>query len=87
VKSAYAVSPKDFAQSLSNESDVIDGGIDLNTVDSALQVNSRGEAVRFNIDPAQLAAYRSAPGFVPVITQMQDMDDLPAFLGLPAGVN
>jgi HAD superfamily hydrolase (TIGR01484 family) len=87
VKSAYAVSPKDFAQSLSNESDVIDGGIDLNTVDSALQVNSRGEAVRFNIDPAQLAAYRSAPGFVPVITQMQDMDDLPAFLGIPAGVN
>jgi len=67
--------------------DVIDGGIDLNRVGNELRVNSRGEGIRFNIDPAQLEAYKSASGFVPVITRMQSIDDLPAFLGIPAVVN
>ncbi len=57
------------------------GGIDL-TSDKALQVQDSGEAIKFNIDPAMLQQLRNAPGFVPVIINIQPMTDLRVFLGL-----
>jgi HAD superfamily hydrolase (TIGR01484 family) len=88
VQTAYELSPKDYSQEVDKASkNLIDGGIDLNAVDSALQVKVSGEAVKFNVDPAMLAQYRLASGFEPVIINMQPMDDLPAFLGIFASVN
>jgi hypothetical protein len=61
------------------------GGIDLNSVDGNLQVNATGEALRFNIDPAILEAYRQAPGFSARILLIEPMRDLPGFFGLSQG--
>jgi hypothetical protein len=58
------------------------GGIDLNSVDQGLQVNSSGEAVRFNVDPVKLQEYRNAAGLEPVILNVQPFKDAPTFFGL-----
>jgi len=57
------------------------GGIDL-TSNKALSVQNNGQGIKFHIDPAQLAQLQNAPGFVPVIINIQPLKDLPAFLGL-----
>ncbi len=44
-----------------------------------------GKGIQFNIDPAMLEQLRNAPGFVPVIINIQPMDNLPAFLGVSGG--
>jgi len=38
--------------------------------------------IKFLLDPAILAQIQNAPGFVPVIINIQPMTDLPRFLGL-----
>ncbi|MDO8674989.1 MAG: M28 family peptidase [Candidatus Omnitrophota bacterium] len=65
------------------------GGIDLNAVDKNLQVKMdsllRGndkEGVKFNINPVILEQLQNAPGFVPVIINIQPMNDLHLFLGI-----
>jgi hypothetical protein len=59
------------------------GGINLNPTDKALQVkNSGGGDIKFKLDPAMLEELRNAPGFVPVIINVQPLKDLPMFLGL-----
>ena len=40
------------------------------------------EGIKFNIDPAMLQQLQNAPGFVPVIINIQPMTDLRMFLGL-----
>ncbi len=57
------------------------GGIDL-TSDKALSVQNNGQGIKFHLDPAQLAQLQNAPGFVPVIINIQPMTDIKAFLGL-----
>ncbi len=58
------------------------GGVDL-TSDQALQVKSDGLGViKFNIDPAIFAQLQNAPGFVPVIINIQPLKDLHQFLGI-----
>ncbi|MBF0490615.1 MAG: hypothetical protein HQL15_08395, partial [Candidatus Omnitrophica bacterium] len=58
------------------------GGIDL-TSDKALQVQMSGEGIQFHLDKAQLAQFQNAPGFVPVIVDIQPLTNLKGFLGIP----
>ena len=64
------------------------GGIDL-TSDKALSIQNNGQGIKFHIDPAMLKQLQKAPGFVPVIINIQPMNDLRKFLGIseapPAG--
>ncbi|MBF0504689.1 MAG: class I SAM-dependent methyltransferase [Candidatus Omnitrophica bacterium] len=58
------------------------GGIDLTPANMALQIqNNRGE-IKFHLDPVMLLQLQNAPGFVPVIINIQPVSDLKVFLGL-----
>ncbi|MBF0489767.1 MAG: 50S ribosomal protein L11 methyltransferase [Candidatus Omnitrophica bacterium] len=58
------------------------GGIDL-TSDQALQVKNDGNGeLEFHLDSAQLAQLQNAPGFVPVIINIEPLIDLEDFLGI-----
>jgi diguanylate cyclase (GGDEF)-like protein len=67
------------------------GGIDLTPANMNIQVktgsptntfgdDSRG--IKFHLDPAMLAQLQNAPGFVPVIINVQPLNDLKSFLGI-----
>ena len=62
------------------------GGIDLTPARMNLQTNTGpgGGAVgiKFHLDPAMLRQLQNAPGFVPVIINIQPMNDLGKFLGV-----
>ncbi|MBF0479405.1 MAG: hypothetical protein HQL26_07975 [Candidatus Omnitrophica bacterium] len=58
------------------------GGIDLNPVDDTLQINSKGEAIKFNIDPALYEQLKAVPGFTPIIINVAPLKDLKVFLGI-----
>jgi len=59
----------------------VNGGIDL-TSDKALSVQNNGQGIKFHIDPAMLQQLQNAPGFVPVIINIQPLKSLSAFLGI-----
>jgi CheY-like chemotaxis protein len=59
------------------------GGIDLTAAKMNLQMQNAGEGIKFHLDPAMLQQFQNAPGFVPVIINIQPMRDLRAFLGVP----
>jgi len=56
------------------------GGIDLTPANMNLQTND-SEGIKFHIDPAMLKQLQNAPGFVPVIINIQPLTDLRRFLG------
>ncbi len=58
------------------------GGIDFTAGKTPLEVRNAGKAIKFYMDPAQLAQLQNAPGFVPVIINIQPLTDLRAFLGI-----
>ncbi|MDE2027896.1 MAG: hypothetical protein KGJ11_05075, partial [Candidatus Omnitrophica bacterium] len=58
------------------------GGIDLTAGQMNLHMNNSGQAIKFHLDPAQLARLGNAPGFMPVIIHVQPMVDLRKFLGV-----
>jgi len=58
------------------------GGIDLTPANMHLQTQHAGEGIKFHLDPAMLEQLRNAPGFVPVIIDIQPLKSLPEFLGL-----
>jgi len=58
------------------------GGIDFNSGLINLQLQNAGKDIRFHIDPVLLHQLQNAPGFVPVITNIQPVNDLKAFLGI-----
>ena len=61
------------------------GGIDLDPSQLDLSVQtSDGSGLRYAIDPKALEKYRSAPGFVPVVTGITSLNSLPQFLGIAA---
>ena len=74
--------------------DIKKGGIDFkpDKVDSAFAVKNSGGEIsakggsasggNFHIDPAMLEQLQNAPGFVPVIINIQPVDDLRLFLGI-----
>jgi len=55
------------------------GGIDL-TSDKALLVQNSGQGIKFHIDPAMFQQLQNAPGFVPIIINIQPMNNLRDFL-------
>ena len=63
------------------------GGIDLTPASMNLQTQSNGGEIKFYIDPAMLQKFKNAPGFVPVIINVQPMTDLYAFLGIDTTKN
>jgi hypothetical protein len=56
------------------------GGIDLTPANMNLQTQNAREWIKFHLDPAQLEQLQNAPGFVPVIINIQPMTDLKSFL-------
>jgi hypothetical protein len=58
------------------------GGIDFNTNIMNLQLQNGGQRIKFHLDPVQLAQLQNAPGFTPVIINIQPMKNLRAFLGI-----
>jgi len=74
------------------------GGIDFTPARMDVQVKTRSPTeafgddkkelgndigIKFHLDPAMLRQLQNAPGFVPVIINMQPMHDLRKFLGVP----
>jgi hypothetical protein len=57
------------------------GGIDLTSADKNLQTQHHEGEIKFYMDHAMLAKLQNAPGFVPVIINIQLLDDLRRFLG------
>ena len=58
------------------------GGIDLNAINQDLQIQNAGGQIKFNLDPAMLQQLQDAPGFVPVIINIEPTIDLKKFLGV-----
>jgi len=66
------------------------GGIDLTPANMNVQVKTGSPikkfgddtGLKFHLDPAMLAELRNAPGFVPVIINIEPMTDLKRFLGV-----
>ncbi|MBF0570383.1 MAG: histidine phosphatase family protein [Candidatus Omnitrophica bacterium] len=58
------------------------GGIDLTPANMNLQTQNSNEGIKFRIDPAMLQKLQNAPGFVPVIVNIQPMMNLKDFLGV-----
>ena len=68
---------KDFAMRASNT-----GGIDLTSSFMNLQTQSTEEGIKFHINPAVLQQFQNTTGFVPVIINIQPMNNWRQFLGL-----
>jgi len=88
----FVSEPKDDSMVvLDNKRHTRQGGIDFNSDKMNLQVkkiasspsaprNDTVEGIRFHIDPAMLQQLQNAPGFVPVIINIQPLTDLRRFL-------
>ncbi len=58
------------------------GGIDLTPANLNLQTQNPGKEIKFYLDPAMLKQLQNAPGFVPIIINIQPMTNLALFLGI-----
>jgi len=58
------------------------GGIDLTPANMHFRTQNNGREIRFHIDPAMLQQLQNAPGFVPVIINIQPLKSLTNFLGI-----
>lgn len=58
------------------------GGIDLNTAMLNVDIQNSGQEIQWNAGPAMLEDLRDAPGFTPVIVQIQPVTNLKSFLEL-----
>ncbi len=63
------------------------GGIDFNSDKMNLQTLSEGKEIEFTMNPAILEQLKNAPGFTPVIIDIQPMTDLKIFLELANSPN
>jgi len=58
------------------------GGINFTNKNNFLEIKNDGHGIKFHLDHAQLVQLQNAPGFVPVIINIQPMTSLRQFLGL-----
>ena len=58
------------------------GGIDFTAARMDVKTQNADEGIKFHLDPAMLKQLQNAPGFVPVIINIQPMKNLEMFLGL-----
>ena len=56
------------------------GGIDFNSDKMDIGIQNSGEGIKFKIDPAMLQQLQNAPGFSPVIINIQPMTNLKSWL-------
>jgi hypothetical protein len=56
------------------------GGIDLTSANMNLQIQNSGGEIKFHINPAMLQQLKNAPGFVPVIIEIQPINNMHMFL-------
>ena len=75
--------PKDSAMLDQGKGIKENGGIDLRTdlITKSVTRSVYG-GIKFHLDPAMLLALQNAPGFVPVIINIQPLESLSEFLGL-----
>jgi hypothetical protein len=57
------------------------GGIDLTPANMNLQTQNSSGEIKFHLDPAMLQQLQNAPGFVPIIINVQPLNNLQQFLG------
>jgi hypothetical protein len=70
----------DFA--MQSRHHLMPGGIDLTPTNASLETQLHGGAIKFHLDQAMLARLQNASGFVPVIINIQPLNDLKQFLGI-----
>ncbi|MBF0511973.1 MAG: serine/threonine protein kinase [Candidatus Omnitrophica bacterium] len=58
----------------------VNGGIDLSSSKPFMEVRGSGPRIKFKIDPALLKRLQYATGFIAIITSIQPLKDLRAFL-------
>jgi hypothetical protein len=58
------------------------GGIDFEMDEMDLDIRSNGEDLKFNMPKDQMEQLRNAAGFLPVIINIQPLENLPMFLGI-----
>ena len=58
------------------------GGIDFNPSKMRVEVKGDDQGIQFHVDPAMIKQFQDAPGFVPVIINIQPVSDLRVFLEL-----
>lgn len=68
------------SQAMSSEANT--GGIDLTPDRMHLQTQNKDGFIKFHIDPAMLRQLQNAPGFVPLIINLEPMNNLRLWLGL-----
>jgi hypothetical protein len=64
------------------QSKMVNGGIDLTAAGMNLQTRNSGEGIKFLLNPALLKQLQNAPGFVPVIINIQPLKSVSDFLGV-----
>ncbi|MEI7998950.1 MAG: hypothetical protein WCH62_05535, partial [Candidatus Omnitrophota bacterium] len=77
----------EYAKTLSRamtteKQDLSKGGIDLTPANMNLQTHNAGVEIKFHMDSAMLQQLQNAPGLIPVIINIQPLNDLRMFLGL-----
>ena len=86
LKIRYSVSDRamniTYSKKSKSGSGIKKGGIDLTPANNVLQTQNAGEAIKFHLNPAQLAQLQNAPGFVPVIINIQPLKNISKFLGV-----
>jgi hypothetical protein len=70
------------SESLAQKTNLEKGGIDFTASKTPLEVRNAGESIDFKMNPAMLTQLQNAPGFTPVIINIQPLDNLPLFLGI-----
>ncbi len=60
------------------------GGVDLSNTNKNLNTESPNGKIEFYIDPAMLREWQDAPGFVPVIVDIQPVPNMYEFFGINA---
>ena len=63
---------------------MLKGGVDFQLNKMNLEMQNSGQEIKFNSNPVMLEHLQRAPGFVPVIINIQPMNDLRLFLGVPS---
>jgi len=58
------------------------GGIDLTPSQMHLQTLNAGQGIKFHLNPAMLQRLQNAPGFTPVVININPLKSLPEFLGI-----
>jgi hypothetical protein len=82
MSSRERVKPEEPSKESKKKEAATRGGIDLTPANMNLQTRNGGLGIKFHLDPAMFAKLQNAPGFVPVIINIQPMNNLLQFLGL-----